>query len=126
MRAIESRLARVEKAMQQDCRDRVDEPFERRRAEWQAAGGPMSFVCGATEQDARGREATLRELGLIQPIDMVVLMPMYPEVSKPFLRHCVFDDWSPAKRDAIKAALARPGREPPPEWYAQPQSGSAG
>src|SRR3954451_18818754 len=95
MRAIESRLARVERAMHQTHTPRVDEATQRANAEWRAAGGPFSFVCGNTEDDARHREATLRELGLIQPIDKVVRMPMRPEFSKPFLRHCVFEDWGP-------------------------------
>ncbi|MFD0936656.1 hypothetical protein [Methylobacterium trifolii] len=106
--------------MHQTHMPQVDEATQRANAEWRAAGGPFSFVCGDTEADARRREATLRESGIIQPIDKVVRMPMRPEYPKPFLRHCLFEEWGPTKRNAIAAALASPGGAYPPGWYSQP------
>jgi hypothetical protein len=54
-----------------------------------------------------------------------VHMPMQPGYSKPFLRHCLLEDWGPAKRDAIKAALTAPSVTYPAEWYTQPSQGGA-
>jgi hypothetical protein len=123
MRSTESRLAKVERAMHLTHAPQMDEAALRANAEWRAAGGPVSFVCGDTEADARQREATLRDLGLIQSIDRVVRMPMQPDYAKPFLRHCLLEAWGPAKRDVVKAALSTPGTAYPVEWYTQPSLG---
>ena len=125
MRGIVSRLAKLENVMQQKRSGQPDAAFERMRAAWRAAGGPISFVCGESEADACNREAMLRELGLIQPADKVVRMPLQPGSSRPFLRHCVLLDWGPEKREAIKAALAAPGVPYSREWYTQPSPGSS-
>lgn len=116
MRATETRLARIEQTMQHVVNDQAREAFQRENAAWRKAGGPVSLVCGTTRDDAEQRAAMLRELGMIQPIDKVHLLPMRPEFSKPFLRHCVLEDWGPEKRDAIRAALASPSPALPPGW----------
>ncbi|MER2269089.1 hypothetical protein [Methylobacterium oxalidis] len=119
-RSINTRLAKIE-ATAPPAAEPADEATKRRRAEWHAAGGPMSFVKAATRAEAEALEKSLRECGMIQAADFVVLGPLRKEQDKPFFRHCIFGpDWGPQKRDLIKVAMAAARAKPPlplpPGW----------
>ena len=117
MRSTEVRLAKVEKALSQVVEAKADEVFQAETAEWRAAKGPVSFVCGDTEAEAWERVEALRGLGMIQPIDRVHVLPTYPEFGgKHFTRIELLGEHSPSIIRHIRDHRHEPGREPPPGW----------
>lgn len=101
MRAIETRLAKIERAKA------IDEDTARRAAlkEWAAAGGPFSFVYGSTAEEYDSRVALLREAGAISSIDHVARMPFLPDTGKRFMRALLWRDFTDEERDVLRAAI---------------------
>ena len=107
MRAIENRLAKIERARV------VQEDGARLGAlkEWAAAGGPFSFVHGSSAEEYESRVALLRDAGAISPIDHVARMPFLPDTGKTFMRAFFWKDFNDAQRTQLRAAIR--GRQNP-------------
>ena len=101
MRAIETRLAKIERAKA------VEEDTAKHGAlkEWAAAGGPFSFVYGSTTEEYESRVALLRDAGAISPIDHVARMPFLPDTGKTFMRALFWRDFTDKERDQLRAAI---------------------
>ena len=101
MRAIETRLAKIERARA------LDEDTARRGAlkAWAAAGGPFSFVYGTTAEEYESRVALLRDAGAISSIDQVARMPFLPDTGKTFMRALLWRDFTDMERDQLRAAI---------------------
>ena len=101
MRGIEARLARIER--EQALRDGSGE--RQALQAWAAAGGPFSFVHGATDEEYETRVAVLRDTGTISAADKVARMPSLPPSGKTFLRALLWHDFDAQGRDRLRAAL---------------------
>ena len=101
MRAIENRLAKIERAKA------VEEESVRLGAlkDWAAAGGPFSFVYGTTREEYESRVSLLRDAGAISPIDKVARMPSLPDTGKTFMRALFWKDFTDKERDQLRAAI---------------------
>ena len=101
MRAIETRLAKIERA------NAIDEDNARRGAlkDWAASGGPFSFVYGTTAEEYQSRVALLRDAGAISSIDQVARMPFLPDTGKTFMRALLWRDFTDMERDQLRAAI---------------------
>lgn len=101
MRAIENRLAKIERAKA------VEAESARRGAlkEWVAAGGPFSFVYGTTAEEYESRVALLRDAGAISPMDKVFRMASLPATGKTFMRALFWKDFTDKERDQLRAAI---------------------
>ena len=101
MRAIENRLAKIERATV------VQEDSARLGAlkEWAAADGPFSFVHGSTAEEYESRVALLRDAGAISPIDHVARMPFLPDTGKTFMRALLWKDFTDAQRAQLRTAI---------------------
>lgn len=120
MRSTETRLAKMEKALTSVAEIKAADALQAEIAEWREAGGPMSLVCGETEAAAWERVKVLRGLGLIQPIDRVHVLPLYPEfVAKPFSRLEVLGEHKDAFLSWLRLNRGKIGREPPPGWRSE-------
>jgi hypothetical protein len=117
MRSTEVRLAKMEKVLSHVAAAKAAEAMQAEAAEWRAANGPVSFVCGDTEAAAWDRVETLRGLGMIQSIDKVHVLPTYPEFAgKHFAR---FEMLGEHKNEIIRFIRDNrdvPGRRLPPGW----------
>ena len=118
MRSTETRLAKMEKALSHVVAAKAAEATQVEAAEWRAANGPVSFVCGETEAAAWERVKILQGLGMIQPIDKVHVLPAYPEFDgKHFARFEMLDDeYAHDVVRYLREHRGDPGREPPPGW----------
>ena len=101
MRAIEIRLAKIERA------NAIDEDSVQRAAlkGWAAAGGPFSFVYGTTAEEYESLVALLRDAGAISSIDHVARMPFLPDTGKRSMRALLWRDFTDKERDQLRAAI---------------------
>jgi hypothetical protein len=108
MRAVENRLAKIERAKA------VEDDSARRAGlkEWAAAGGPFSFVYGATAEEYESRVALLRDAGAISAIDKVARMPFLPDTGKTFMRAHLWRDFTDKEREQLRAAIRAPCSKP--------------
>ena len=107
----------MEKALSHVAATKAAETMQAEAAEWRAANGPVSFVCGDTEAAAWDRVETLRGLGMIQPIDKVHVLPTYPEFAgKHFTRFEMLGEHKNEVIRFIRENRDAPGQQPPPGW----------